>query len=115
MVARTNGLRRELRTFARNHRNGWNHDEWTGLVSLLNEEGHDVNDPDALGLALEQERVRLVLAELGVSGLGPKRRDALCTCYPRMWDLEQATVEELAALPSVPHSLAVNLYEALHG
>lgn len=114
MAGHTDGLRQELRSFVQTHRDGWGHEEWMTLVSALADQGHETDDLDRLGLALEQERVREVLADLPVSGLGPKRQEVLSVCYPRMWDLEHASVEELAALPSVPRTVAVNLFEALH-
>lgn len=42
----------EIRRFSSEHPQGWGHDEWFGLLHTLSEEGHDIGDGDAIGLAL---------------------------------------------------------------
>jgi len=114
MASVHNGFREQLRDFVSGHRQGWTHHDWLGLLAQLTDAGVDTSDPDAIGTALEQERVLAYLEALDVKGLGPKRREAVAARFPRMWDLERASVEELAEIPSFHADLAQALHDALH-
>jgi len=96
----------EIRRFASEHPEGWNHDHWTGFLQDLSEKGHDVSDGDAVGLALESEHLSQVLRRMNLKGLGPKRIDSLAGHFGTLWNLKSASPEDLAQLPSVPLSMA---------
>lgn len=113
MAIAREGMRERLRAFVQEHPEGWNHHQWLGLLSELTDEGVDTGDPAAIGAALEYERVLAYLESVDVRGLGPKRREAVADRYPRLWDLRQATAEELAELPAFHRGLAEALHEAL--
>ncbi|PMK02876.1 excinuclease ABC subunit UvrC [Vibrio sp. 10N.261.55.A7] len=49
----------------------------------------------------------------GIEGVGPKRRQALLKYMGGLQELKRATVEEIAKVPGVSHSLAENIYQAL--
>lgn len=105
------GMLPELRRFVVEHPAGWSHDEWVGLLGTLAARGHDTTDADAIGLALERERLNLVLA--GIPGLGERRRTTLLDRYPRLWNLQQAGAEEIAQLPGLNAGLATRIVEAI--
>ena len=45
-----------------------------------------------------------------IEGIGPKRRKALWTAFKTLDDMKQATIEELAAVPTMTHEAAENVY-----
>jgi excinuclease ABC subunit C len=49
-----------------------------------------------------------------VPGIGPKRRKALLKAFPLPAQLQEATVEELAAVESMNHNSAQAVWDALH-
>lgn len=103
-----------IRAFLDVHPNGWSHADWERLVGELRGAGLLAHgDEEALGRDLERERLLATLDRLSVAGLGPKRRAAIIEQYPRLWDLRQASADDLAALPSIPRALASELVEAL--
>lgn len=97
-------LRTELREFASRHPQGWGHDEWLGLLGHLAGRGHDVSDPNRVGMALERERLASTLE--GVQGMGGRRVEAVADRYQTLWSLRHADVEELAGLPGMNRALA---------
>jgi hypothetical protein len=105
------GLRKDLREFVQGNPGGWGHNEWIGLVNLLKERGHDTSDTDAVGMALERERLTLVLER--VPGLGPQRVKSIADRYPRIWNLMQAGAEEIAIAANLPRSVAQRVKDAL--
>ncbi|MDP2957243.1 MAG: helix-hairpin-helix domain-containing protein [Longimicrobiales bacterium] len=113
MASDHNGFRGQLRDFISEHREGWSHHEWLELLAQLSDGGLDTSDPEGIGTALEQERVLAFLEGLGLKGLGPKRREALAGHFRRMWDLERASVEDIAEVPSFHKGLAEAIHEAL--
>ncbi len=114
MAIEHNGFREQLRDFVNAHPHGWTHHDWLELLAQLTDAGVDTSDPDAIGTALEQERVLAHLESLGVKGLGPRRREAVAGRFIRLWDLEHASVDALAEIPSFTRSLAETLHNALH-
>lgn len=104
-------LRKDLREFVQNHPGGWGHNEWIGLVNLLRDRGHDTSDTDRIGLALERERLTLVLER--VPGLGARRVQAVADRYPRIWNVMQAGAEELAVAANLPKAVAKRIKDAL--
>lgn len=107
----TQKLRSDLRGFVQAHPGGWGHNEWIGLVNLLRERGHDTSDTDAIGMALERERLTLVLER--VPGLGAQRVKAIADKYPRIWNVMQAGAEELAMVANIPKAVAKKVKDAL--
>ena len=108
------GVQKRFRSFLAEHPGGWGHDDWVNLLQELSDAGVDITQQDEIGLTLERERVKAFLEGTGVKGLGPKRRDALASRFGRLWDLEQATVEELAEIPTIPRSLAEAVHRAVN-
>lgn len=104
-------LRNDLREFVQAHPGGWGHNEWIGLVNLLRDRGHDTSDTDAIGMALERERLTLVLER--VPGLGAQRVNAIADKYPRIWNLMQTGAEELAMAANLPKAVAKKVKDAL--
>jgi hypothetical protein len=113
MAKQQNGFREQLHDFALAHGEGWNHHEWLGLLAELTDGGVDTSDPDAIGAALEYERILVFLEQAGIKGLGPKRRVALADRFERLWTLRHATVEQIAEIPSFHRGLAEAVLEAL--
>jgi len=106
-------FRERARDFVARHPGGWSHDEWLGLLAELRDAGLEAQDHGAIGAALEHERLLIVLEDVGVKGLGPKRREALAGRFGRLWDLKHASVDEIAALPSFHRGLAEAVHVAL--
>ena len=94
----------ELRAFVAEHPDGWNHHEWTELLDRLRERGHETGDADSIGAELELERLSSSLA--GLSGVGPRRVEALARHFGTLWALRHASPEEIAAVPGIPRALA---------
>jgi NAD-dependent DNA ligase len=105
-------LRTELEGFLERHPGGWQHQDWTALLARLEHKGIEVEDADALGRQLEALRLERFLAGLGVAGLGPRRRTALAERFGTQWRFERASVDEIAALPTIPRALAERIAEA---
>lgn len=49
-----------------------------------------------------------------IPGVGPKRKQALLRHFGSVKRLREASVEEIAGVPSIPRSLAQTIYEVLH-
>lgn len=113
MANEHNGFRLQLRGFVDAHQQGWSHHEWLGLLAELSDSGVDTSNPESIGAALEEERVLAFLEGLDLKGLGPKRREALVAHFPRLWDLQNASVDEIAELPSFHRALAEAIHLAL--
>ena len=113
MASEQNGFREQLRAFVQGHERGWSHHEWLELLAELSDAGMDTSDPEAIGSALEHERVLVFLEGLDLKGLGPKRREALAARYGRLWDLKHASLDEIAQLPSFHRGLAEAIHHAL--
>ncbi len=103
-------LSRDLREFASARPEGWNHEDWIVFLESLRTRGHDIRDRDAIGVALEMERLDLVLSS--VRGLGPQRRRALVDRYGTLWTLRAADPNEIASVARIPVDLARKAREA---
>jgi hypothetical protein len=88
-------LQKDLREFASARPSGWEHDDWLNFLESLRSRGHNVNDRDAIGLALEKERLDLALG--GVKGITAQRRKGLVEKYGNVWRLRTADPGEVAA------------------
>ena len=103
-----------------------------GLETLITTDGEEFNLPsDAPALHLMQHirdeshnhaiaghrakrgKTRRTSALEGIEGIGPKRRQALLKYMGGLQELKRATVEEIAKVPGISHSLAENIYQAL--
>ena len=102
-------LQSTLRQFASEHPDGWSHDQWLDLLHRIDEQGYDTGDTNAVGRSLERERLRVKLE--GISGMGPRRVDALVDRFETLWSLRQANAEQIAELPSVPRNIAERVVE----
>lgn len=102
-----------LDDFVRANPGGWGHDQWHSLLGILETDGHDVSDPGAIGGELERMRLRMRLEELDVKGLGPKRTETVVGHFGRLWEVKQASAEELAGLPGFNGPVARALHRAL--
>lgn len=105
-------LEKELEAFLERHPGGWEHEDWKGLIAHLEREGYPIEDQDTLGLHLERLALGRSLEELGVSGVGPRRKDALVERFQTRWAFRRAGVDEIAALPSIPRALAERIAAA---
>jgi ERCC4-type nuclease len=103
----------ELTDFVEAHPNGWDHQEWLGLLKDIESQGGDISDPDAVGLQLEKERLALELSRKSVPGLGPKRIESVVGHFETLWGLRQASPEEIAEVPSIHKGLAAKVAEAV--
>jgi len=104
-------MKKQLKAFVERHPGGWNHDEWLGLLAEL---GKSASDSDTVGKQLEKMRLEWELDQRAVPGLGPKRRAALVDRFESLWQLRSASVDEVAATPSITKALAVKVLESLH-
>jgi hypothetical protein len=97
-------LRKDLRDFASGRPRGWGHDDWIRFLEDLQARGHDIRDREAIGIALEKERLDVALTP--VRGMGPQRRAALVERYGTVWNLRNAPVDEIAQTAKLPRDLA---------
>ncbi|MEX2583531.1 MAG: helix-hairpin-helix domain-containing protein [Gemmatimonadota bacterium] len=102
--AKNPDLRKDLRDFASGRPTGWGHEDWLNFLESLRSRGHNVNDRDAIGLALERERLDLALN--GVAGVGPQRRKSLVEKYDNVWTLRSADAGEIAKTAGIKRDLA---------
>lgn len=114
MVTDKNGFVGCLRDFVSTHERGWNHHEWLALLAELSDAGFDTSDPDHIGMALERERIKRLLEEATVKGLGPRRREAVAETFGTVWNLQHASVEDLAGTPGLHRGLAEAIHTAIH-
>mgnify|MGYP006282118231 FL=1 len=103
----------EIRDFAASHPEGWTHEEWREFIQGLSEAGHDVQDPDRIGLELEKERLAQTLRGMEIRGLGPRRIESITNRFGSLWVARNASSEDLADVPRLPRSLAARLTEEL--
>jgi len=103
-----------LKTFVERHPEGWNHDEWLGLLSELEREGQNVPEPAAVGRQLEMIRLERELDRRAVPGIGPKRRAALIDRFGSFGGLRTASIDDVAQVPSINKSLAEKVVSAVH-
>jgi hypothetical protein len=106
-------LQKELRDFASARPQGWGHDDWLNFLSGLEEKGHNIADREAIGRALEKERMDLALSD--VKGVGPQRRQALIERFGNLWSLRRADASEIASAAGMPRNLADQVKSRVSG
>ncbi|PNQ70958.1 excinuclease ABC subunit UvrC [Vibrio sagamiensis] len=103
-----------------------------GLETLITVDGEEFNLPsDAPALHLMQHirdeshnhaiaghrakrgKARRTSALEGIEGIGPKRRQSLLKYMGGLQELKRASVEEIAKVPGISHSLAEIIFQAL--
>jgi hypothetical protein len=104
-----------LHEFVESHPTGWNHDEWLALLADLGSGGTDVSNPDAIGAELEKTRVTWELRRRDVPGLGRKRLEAIANRFGTIWELQNASVEEMARVPGMNRGLAEKILNGTNG
>ena len=92
-------LRKALRDFASARPQGWNHEDWLAFLEDLERRGHNISDREAIGVALEQERLLMALGQ--VRGIGPRKRQAIAENYGNLWQLQHADPEEISSIGSI--------------
>lgn len=113
MAKKNDKLHAELEAFVEEHPQGWGHTEWSDLLGRLSDRGFDVKDVDRIGLDLERARLSAELERRQIQGLGPKRREALAERFNTLWNLRQATTDEIEEIPTIPRAIAERIQEAL--
>jgi hypothetical protein len=103
-----------LHAFVKAHPDGWNHEEWLGLLADLEGEGVGVGEHDEIGARLERTRLEWELQRRAIPGLGPKRSEAIAKRFGTLWRLRHASVEEVARVPSMNRTLAEKVLGALN-
>jgi hypothetical protein len=106
-----NGFSREVRAFVHAHRDGWNHNEWLGFIDHLRVLGCESPDLDQVGLTLEKERIRALLSNSGIRGLGPKRIEAIAEEFSSWNQLLEADPSDLSSRTGVPFGIAREVLE----
>ncbi len=103
-----------LRAFVSHHPDGWHHGDWEGLVGDLRSRKLSYpGEEDEVGKELERERVRQLLEGLSITGLGPKRREAVAEAFGHVWQLRHASAVDLASVPGITRRIADELTVAL--
>jgi hypothetical protein len=105
-MSRSHDLAAQIRLFVTEHPEGWGHDDWLGFLHHLDQSGHEVGDPDGLGLALERERLLQVLERVDLRGLGPKRRESIASAFGTLHNLCSADPRQITGQTGLPKSLA---------
>lgn len=95
-----------IKEFYEAHQAGWNHEEWLGLLDQLAGLGHDVSNPDSIGLGLERERVEASVRGLGIRGLGPRRIEAIADQFASLEALRAAGPEDIKGRTGIPAKIA---------
>lgn len=114
-TATTTAVQRDLiEQFLDENPNGWNHDAWNGLLGRMAEAGIDTTNPEAIGLQLEQSRIRRILMGAQIKGLGPKRIETVISHYPTLWTLKCASEKDLAMIPNFFPRLAKSVKEEVN-
>ncbi|MDP9349142.1 MAG: hypothetical protein M3P24_08380, partial [Gemmatimonadota bacterium] len=103
-------LRADLREFIAGRPHGWGHDDWTDLLGRLGGRGHDVSNPDQVGLSLERERLASVLER--VEGLERRQAEALADRFQTLWSFRHASTDDIASAAGIDHDLAERARQA---
>ncbi|MBR5596214.1 MAG: excinuclease ABC subunit UvrC [Lachnospiraceae bacterium] len=88
------------------------HSEGFKLITRIQDEAHRFAIEYHRSLR-SKEQVHSVLDD--IPGIGPARRKALMKAFDNIGDIKDATVEELEAIPNIPHNIAEEIYSFFHG
>lgn len=80
------------------------------LIQHIRDESHN---HAIAGHRAKRGKTRRTSALEGIDGVGPKRRQALLKYMGGLQELKRATVEEIAKVPGISHSLAEIIYQTL--
>lgn len=80
------------------------------LIQHIRDESHH---HAIAGHRAKRGKTRRTSALEGIEGVGPKRRQALLKYMGGLQELKRATVEEIAKVPGISHSLAEIIYQTL--
>lgn len=105
------GLRADMREFAAARPSGWDHHDWVTFLGGLRDKGHDTSDADEIGRQLERERISVVLQD--VPGLGSRKVEAVADRFGRLYELRNASVDEIAGVPGINRDLAEKISNAV--
>lgn len=106
-------MEKHLVAFIEAHPDGWDHQDWLGLLAELEADGVDVNDTQAIGRELERQRLAWELRRQNVRGLGPRRIEALVDRFGTLYALRRAGADEIAEIKTIHAGLAEDVVEAL--
>lgn len=106
-------LKADLRDFAAGRPEGWNHEDWMAFLEDLQARGHNIQDREAIGRALERERLDMILERAG--GVGPKSRKALVERFETVWSLRNASADEIEQVAKVSPEIAQGVKDSVAG
>jgi hypothetical protein len=106
-------LASEISRFSSEHPEGWGHEDWLGFLHHLSGSGIEVSDADAIGSALEHERLSRVLSGMEINGLGAKRIGGLANHFGTIWNLRTASAEEVAKASGISQAMAEQIFDVL--
>jgi hypothetical protein len=106
-------LQGNLRAFVQHHPHGWEHRDWEGLLHHLRGSGIDTSDTAGIGSQLEKARLTHALENSGVSGLGTSKLRSLVDRFGSVWQLREASVDDIAGVKGIDRSQAEQIRKAL--
>jgi hypothetical protein len=106
-------LKKDLREFAAGRPQGWSHDDWLSFLEDLQSRGHNIEEREEIGRALERERLDIALEKVG--GVGPQKRRALVERFGTLWSLRNASAEDIASAGNLPQDVAQRVRQEAGG
>jgi hypothetical protein len=106
-------LKKDLREFAAGRPQGWSHDDWLRFLEDLQSRGHNIEEREEIGRALERERLDIALEKVG--GVGPQKRRALVERFGTLWSLRNASAEDIASAGNLSQDVAQRVRQEAGG